>query len=91
MKAIQEQIRPCNTCGKETLQRRNVTPTGILDFLIHGCMLLITGGLWLGVIVLLILVRSVMAGKWICSECPSPTFQARTDPLATDSDPLREP
>lgn len=68
MKAIQEQIRKCNLCGKETLQRRNVTRTGLLGFLLHGCLVVITGGLWLIVVALLLLAR-ITIGGWKCSEC----------------------
>lgn len=69
-KAIEETLKYCPHCKKKTRHYRNTNKTGLLMFLVHLVLTVVTFGGWLVLLVIwMILTKKV--GGWTCSECPS--------------------
>lgn len=65
---VEESLKHCRRCGKETVHRRNNTKTGLLMFLVHLVLTVLTWGAWL-VLVVIWAVLNAKIGGWACSEC----------------------
>ena len=68
MKAIEKTIKHCNDCDTSTTHERNISKTSWLMIAIHLILIIITGGIWLAMIITW-KVLTVKIGGWSCSEC----------------------
>ena len=69
-KAIEETLKKCKTCNKQTKHMRNTTSTGFVMALIHIVLTVATVGGWLVLLVIWkILNMRVGGGGWACDEC----------------------
>jgi hypothetical protein len=66
--AIEETIRKCRRCAKKTIHHRSINKTGLLMFLVHLVLTVVTAGLWL-ILVVIWLVLNARIGGWTCKEC----------------------
>ncbi|MCV6612416.1 MAG: hypothetical protein OIF55_16765 [Amphritea sp.] len=67
-RVIEETLKKCRKCGKETVHRRNNTKTGLAMFLVHLVLTALTMGGWL-VLLIIWMVLTAKIGGWKCSEC----------------------
>jgi hypothetical protein len=67
-KAIEQKIKHCKTCQRKTKHMRETTRTGLLMFLVHLVLTVITAGLWLALVVVWLLLNTKIGG-WLCEQC----------------------
>ncbi len=67
-KAIEETLKHCKRCNKTTKHYRNINKTGLIMFLVHLVLTVVTAGVWL-VILVIWLILNMKIGGWKCSEC----------------------
>ena len=67
-KIIEETLMHCGKCKKKTIHLRNGSKTGLLMFLVHLVLTVMTFGVWL-VIVVVWMVLNAKIGGWMCKEC----------------------
>ncbi len=67
-KAIEQTIKQCKKCSKKTVHNRTINKTGLIMFLVHLVLTVLTAGVWLVVVVLWLLLNKKIGG-WLCAEC----------------------
>ena len=67
-KAIEETLKHCKKCEKTTKHLRNTNKTGLAMFLVHLVLTVVTGGVWLILLVIWMLLNTKIGG-WKCGEC----------------------
>lgn len=67
-KYIEETLKHCGKCEKETLHRRANSKSSGFAILVHIILVLCTMGIWLGLILFYKLLF-VKFGGWKCGEC----------------------
>ena len=68
MKTIEEKIKHCQACKKQTKHQRNGTTTGFVMILIHILLTLMTVGGWL-VPLIFWHIANAKVGGWMCEKC----------------------
>jgi len=68
VKAVEEKLAHCNKCGKKTIHVRNINKTGLVMFLVHFILTILTLGAWL-VLLLIWMLLTTKFGGWTCQEC----------------------
>jgi hypothetical protein len=67
-KAIEETLKHCKNCDRTTKHMRNTNKTGLAMFLVHLVLTVVTGGIWLVLLIIWMLLNTKIGG-WKCSEC----------------------
>ena len=67
-KEIEETLKHCSMCNKQTKHMRNNTKTGLVMFLVHLVLTVFTWGVWL-VLLIIWKILNTKIGGWTCSEC----------------------
>ena len=67
-KAIEETLKHCSKCNKKTVHMRNANKTGLVMFLVHIVLTIVTYGIWL-VLLVIYLILNAKIGGWTCREC----------------------
>lgn len=67
-KAIEETLKKCTKCKKQTRHIRNTTKTGGAMFLVHLVLTVVTMGAWL-ILLIIWMMLNTKVGGWTCSEC----------------------
>lgn len=67
-KAVEETVKHCKHCKRKTKHIRNTEKTGLIMFLVHIALTIVTAGVWL-VILVIWLILNAKIGGWTCSEC----------------------
>jgi hypothetical protein len=68
MKYVEQKLKNCKKCGRQTMHGRNNSKTTGLGILVHLILILFTAGVWL----LPLLIWKMMTAKfggWKCTEC----------------------
>jgi len=70
-KSVEQTMKPCKACDKQTLHAKNTTKSGWLAILINIILIIGTLGGWILVILLYRLLHMRIGGKggWICQDC----------------------
>lgn len=68
---IEEQLKHCAYCDKQTRHMRNNVKSSGFAIFIHVILTLLTVGIWLIPLVLYKLILMMFTGSWKCSECES--------------------
>jgi hypothetical protein len=68
MKDIERTFKHCNRCHHATEHQRNISKTGLLMFLIHVALVIVTAGFWLLVLIVYKILTAKIGG-WVCSVC----------------------
>ncbi|EOX4447594.1 hypothetical protein ACK6W9_002553 [Vibrio alginolyticus] len=66
--AIEETIKHCKKCNKLTKHMRSYHKTGLIMFLVHICLTIVTAGVWLVLLIIWMLLNKKIGG-WKCQEC----------------------
>lgn len=69
MKTIEQTLRHCTKCERETIHNRNNTKTGLIMILIHIMLAIATVGVWLVLLGVWKLLTAKIGG-WECNVCP---------------------
>lgn len=69
MKIVEQKLKHCTKCEKETIHHRNNTKTGLIMILVHIVLTIATMGAWLVLLVIWKLL-TVKIGGWKCEACP---------------------
>lgn len=67
-KSIEEKLKHCAKCKRSTVHRRNHNSTGLVMFLVHLVLTVVTMGVWL-VLLVIYKIMTTKIGGWSCSEC----------------------
>lgn len=67
-KAIEQTIKDCKRCSKKTVHHRASSKTGLIMFLVHIVLTIVTAGVWL-VLLLVWMLLNTKIGGWSCQEC----------------------
>lgn len=67
-KVLEEQLKHCKKCQKDTIHRRNNSKSSGFMLLVHLVLTVVTAGIWL-VLVILWKILNTKVGGWKCSEC----------------------
>jgi hypothetical protein len=67
-KALEQTIKKCKKCGKKTTHQRSYNKTSLIMWLVHIMLTVITGGIWL-VLLLVWMLLNKKIGGWTCAEC----------------------
>lgn len=67
-KAIEETLKHCSKCNRKTVHLRNTNKTGLIMFLVHIVLTVITTGVWL-ILLVIWLILNAKIGGWTCNEC----------------------
>ena len=65
MKAIEQSLYECPTCGRVTIHSRNVEK---MNWLLHLVLALVTFGVWL-IVALLMALSCGPTSAWVCGQC----------------------
>lgn len=65
---IEETLKHCKNCQKQTKHARNSSSTGFLSGFLHVILTLMTVGFWL-VLLIIWKLMFVKIGGWTCSQC----------------------
>jgi uncharacterized protein (DUF983 family) len=68
MKYLEETLKQCKHCGKQTKHHRTNSKPGFGMILLHIILTVITSGLWL-LLLLPYYLFTTKIGGWSCSEC----------------------
>ena len=68
MKTIEEKLKHCNKCERETIHQRNGTKTGLIMILVHIVLTIGTAGIWLALLIVYKILTAKVGG-WKCSRC----------------------
>jgi len=67
-RAIEETLKPCGKCDKQTTHVRNTNKTSLIMFLVHIVLTICTAGAWLILLIVWSLLTTKIGG-WTCKEC----------------------
>ena len=67
-KAIEQTLKQCKKCSKKTIHHRSIDKTGLVMFLVHIVLTILTAGAWLVLLLIWVLLNKKIGG-WSCSEC----------------------
>ena len=65
MKAIEQSLYECPTCGRVTIHSRNVEK---MNWLLHIVLAVVTVGVWL-IVALLMALSCGPTSAWVCGQC----------------------
>ena len=90
MKYLEQTIRPCRKCGTATVHSRPNSKTTLLGLAIHLCLAIVTGGIWLAVL-LIYKVCTIQIGGWKCQGCAEREAGMRLNRIAIQTPPPLAP
>lgn len=67
-KVIEQTLKHCKKCSKQTIHHRANNKTGLLMFLVHLVLTIATAGVWLVLVIIWALLNAKIGG-WSCKEC----------------------
>lgn len=68
MKYVEEKIKYCNECERQTKHYRNNKKSSGFMLLVHLVLIVVTSGFWL-IFIILWKILNAKIGGWRCSEC----------------------
>lgn len=69
MKTIEQTLKHCAKCEKQTIHYRNNAKTGLVMILFHIVLAIVTVGVWLVLLGFWKLLTAKIGG-WKCQDCP---------------------
>jgi hypothetical protein len=67
-KTIEETLKRCGPCGKQTIHMRNHSTTSGIMIVVHIFLILGTFGVWLALLIIWKVLNAKIGG-WTCKEC----------------------
>ncbi len=67
-KDIEQTLKPCKKCSKQTIHHRAISKTSLFMLLVHIVLTVCTGGIWLVLLIIWKLLNTKIGG-WSCKEC----------------------
>jgi len=68
MKHIEQKVKHCNTCNKQTLHYKNSSK---INWLLHIFLVIVTAGVWIIPFLLIVILGANVwdSEKFVCSSC----------------------